>query len=54
MGLFGGLLNLAVDVVKMPVSVIKDVVNLGDTDKTSENADDLGDDLEDIFDGDLL
>jgi hypothetical protein len=53
MGILSGLLGAAVDVVTLPISVVEDMLE-GDTENTSENLEDLKEDIYDIFDGDII
>ncbi len=53
MGLFGGLLKLAVDTVTLPISVVKDSLNIvtgEEPEAIIDNCENIGDDVEEIFD----
>ncbi len=52
--MFGSLLKLAVDIVKLLVSAVKDViVPEEDKSRTVDNVEDIGDDILDVFDFDI-
>lgn len=48
MGILDSLLRLGVDVVRLPISVIKDGINVGTGEETGDTVENLKDILEDI------
>ena len=57
MGLLGSLLNTAVDIVTLPISVVSDIVEVGtgelEESKTKEHIKDILKDVTDVFDDTL-
>lgn len=50
MSILGKLFGTAIDVAILPVDMLKDVVNLGETTYTEDRADAIMENLEEMFD----